>query len=82
MPQVNMIVPLGNLIPFSSRQLMPLAPHGSLQRSCFSATNLKNCPQIFKNSSISMMAEKRIHKKFQTLHLLAVKGDYTIALTF
>lgn len=53
-----MVVPLGNLIPFASRQLMPLTPHGSLQGSCYWATNLKKLLKDEKKSSISLMDEK------------------------
>jgi hypothetical protein len=63
MPQGNMVVLLGNLIPFSLRQLMPLAPHGSLQGSCSWATNFKNCPRIKKIHPFYSWLKKRIQEK-------------------
>ncbi len=77
-----MVVPLGNLIPFFLRQLMPLTPHGSLQGSCYWATNLKNCSKMKKIHPFHSWMKKRVQEKVRTLHLLAAKGDSNHALAF
>jgi len=82
MPQGNMVVPLGNLILFSSRQLMPLAPMVLFKKVVLGQLTSKIAQRLKKFIHFIHGYKREFRKRFEPCNFCLKHGILTITLAF